>query len=151
MSRYLAVLVVGSALGTAHAAEVRDCAAANVDLRSLVTPVSKHSRTFYKGKVSVFEINQVEPACCAAGIAFVLPDSDSETGDLKCIAVTGLYRTNLGSARTSYDPAKGLLLLLPVTVNERGVDAAPLASTLHLRLNLKTSTVVIEKGGAATE
>ena len=44
--------------------------------RRSLRPSRKNSRTYKDDKVSVYAIDMVEPVCCAAGVAVVIPDVD---------------------------------------------------------------------------
>ncbi len=100
----------------ASALEVKSCEDANVGLTELIAPVGKNSRTYNDDKVSLYIIDMVEPVCCAAGVAVVIPDVEDELGGNKCLAVVGVASVQLDEAASEDDPAKGLLITIPTRV-----------------------------------
>ncbi len=63
-------------LTRSRALEVKSCEEAHVGLTTLIAPVAKNSRTYKDDKISVYAVDTVEPVCCAAGVAVVIPDVD---------------------------------------------------------------------------
>ncbi len=141
--KYLITLL---ALTTGFAAqagnEFVDCDEVGVGITSLIGTGPANARSFYNGAVSVYNIDEIEPACCSAGLAIVLPDVTSEIGDAKCVVTRHYSGIDISKAKTSYDPAKGLLLKVPTSLYNDG-DSVP-GPTVRIRINLKTSTVVFE-------
>jgi hypothetical protein len=136
----LRVFALLTGLLLAHAAnafEVKSCDDANVGVSELVTPAAKFSRTFKDDKISVYEVDTVEPACCSGGIAIVIPDVDNELGGNKCLAVVGVASVQLDEAD------KGVLLTIPTKQFNEGSDSVP-GPPLKLRVNLEKGSVVAE-------
>lgn len=127
----------------ANALELKSCEEANVGLTALIPPVAKNSRTYKDDKVSVYVIDMVEPVCCAAGVAVVLPDVSDETGNNQCLAVIGVASVQLDEATSEDDPAKGLLLTIPTRVFNEAADSAP-GAPLRLRINTDKGSVALE-------
>jgi len=123
--------------------EVRPCSDAGVDLRTLMTPVAKNSLSLYEGKVIVYNVDTIEPACCSSGIAVVLPDVKDEQGGNACMALTGYTSIDVTKAKRSYDAAKGMLLELPTQTRTDEGQPGPLVTT-KLRINLANSNVTLE-------
>jgi hypothetical protein len=88
-------------------------------------------------------VDTVEPVCCAAGVAVVMPDVADELGGNKCLAVVGVASVQLDEATTEDDPAKGLLLTIPTRVFNEASDSAP-GAPLKLRIDIDRGTMVAE-------
>lgn len=136
-------LLLTSFAAPSLAAEIRDCRNANVDLTSIVMPPSANVVTTYDGKVVLYNVDIIEPDCCSAAIAIVLPDVESELHISKCVAITGFREIDIVRAPRSYDPRRGLLIKVPTVVSTNNGDGAH-GPTLHIRINLATSSVELE-------
>ena len=122
---------------------VKPCDESGVDLRTLITPVAKNSIILYDGKVVVYNVDTIEPACCSSGIAVVLPDVKDESGGNACMASIGYTSIDVTKAKRSYDAAKGMLLELPTQTQTGEGQPGPVVTT-KLRINLANSNVTIE-------
>jgi hypothetical protein len=127
----------------AAALEVKTCDEAHVGLTELIAPVGKYSRTYKDDKVSVYVVDTVEPVCCAAGVAVVMPDVADELGGNKCLAVVGVASVQLDEATAEDDPVKGLLITIPTRVFNEASDSAP-GAPLKLRINVDQGTLAAE-------
>ncbi|MFN3622974.1 MAG: hypothetical protein ACK4TP_02840 [Hyphomicrobium sp.] len=127
----------------ASALEIKSCDEANVGLTELIAPVGKNSRTYKDDKVSLYVVDTVEPVCCAAGVAVVLPDLSDELGGNQCLAVVGVASVQLDEATTEDDASKGLLLTIPTRVFNEAADSAP-GEPIRLRVNAEKGTVALE-------
>ena len=127
----------------AIALEVKSCEDANVGLTELIAPVGKNSRTYKDDKVSLYVIDMVEPVCCAAGVAVVIPDVEDELGANKCLAVVGVASVQLDEAASEDDAAKGLLITIPTRVFNEAADSAP-GAPMKLRVNVEKGTLILE-------
>ena len=125
------------------ALELKSCEEANVGLTTLIAPVAKHSRTFKDDKISVYAVDTVEPVCCAAGVAVVIPDIADELGGNKCLAVVGVASVQLDEAVSEDDPAKGLLISIPTRVFNEASDSAP-GEPIKLRVDVEKGTLIVE-------
>jgi hypothetical protein len=125
------------------ALELKSCEEANVGLTTLIAPVAKHSRTFKDDKISLFAVDTVEPVCCAAGVAVVIPDVADELGGNKCLAVVGVASVQLDEAVSQDDPAKGVLISIPTRVFNEASDSAP-GEPIKLRIDVDTGTIIVE-------
>jgi len=145
MSRICFLLMIALLLlaEPAAALEVKTCDEAHVSLAELIAPVGKNSRTYKDDKVSVYVVDTVEPVCCAAGVAVVMPDVADELGGNKCLAVVGVASVQLDEATTEDDPAKGLLVTVPTRVFNETSDSAP-GAPLKLRINVDQGTLAAE-------
>ena len=75
MIRFVLVLLVLSA--PPYANEVRDCAEACIDLRTILKPVSKYSRAFYSGIDAMTAVTSYAPAKC---LLLTVPTSEYDHG-----------------------------------------------------------------------
>jgi hypothetical protein len=123
--------------------EVKTCEEANVGLTSIATPVGRNHALLYEGKVTVYNIDQIEPACCSKGIAVVLPDRGDPLGGALCIAVVGIGSVDATKSERRYDTARGLLLEMATQAfdDESRLRSGP---ALRLRIDLGKSTVSVE-------
>ncbi|MCZ7594370.1 MAG: hypothetical protein M5U16_05195 [Hyphomicrobium sp.] len=127
----------------ATALEVKSCEDANVGLTELIPPVDKNSRTYKDGKISVYALDTVEPVCCAAGVAIVIPDVADEVGGNKCLAVVGFASVQLDEAVIEDDPDKGLLMTIPTRVFSEAADSAP-GEPIRLWIDVDAGTLAAE-------
>ncbi len=127
----------------ALALEVKRCEEANIGLAQLIAPVGRNSRTYKDDKVSVYVVDTAEPACCAAGVAVVLPDAADELGGSKCLAVVGVASVQLDEAASEDDAAGGLLITIPTRVFNEAADSAP-GQPMKLRVDVERGTLTIE-------
>ena len=127
----------------ATALEVKSCEDARVGLTELIPPVGRNSRTYKEDKVSVYVVDTVEPVCCAAGVAVVIPDIEDELGGNKCLAVVGVASVQLDEAVAEDDPTAGLLITIPIRVFNEAADSAP-GAPLKLRVNIEKGTLIAE-------
>jgi hypothetical protein len=127
----------------AIALELKSCEEAHVGLTTLIAPVAKNSRTYKDDKISLYAVDTVEPVCCAAGVAVVIPDVADELGGNKCLAVVGVASVQLDEAVSEDDPAKGVLISIPTRVFNEASDSAP-GEPIKLRIDVDTGTVVVE-------
>ncbi len=127
----------------AAALEIKSCEDAHVGLTELIAPVASNSKTYKDGKISLYAVDTVEPVCCAAGVALVIPDISDETGGNQCLAVVGVASVQLDETTTEDDAQKGLLLTIPARVFNEAADSAP-GAPLKLRVNVDKGSVAIE-------
>lgn len=141
-----ALLMFSASWASAQDLQVQTCEEAGVDLTSLILPAAKNSRTFYKNDVGLFGIDQIEPVCCAVGVAITMPDPESEMGGIKkCFAILGYSGVDVSAAQAEYDERRGLDIRIPVRGYDpnRG-DYGP-QSPIRLRLNLKKGSISVLK------
>lgn len=143
MRAFLALIALSVLSASASALELKSCDDANIGLTTLIAPVAKNSRTFKDDKISVFAVDTIEPVCCAAGVAVVLPDVSDELGNNQCLAVVGVASVQLDEAVIEDDPAKGMLISIPTRVFSEAADSAP-GDPIRLRINVDKGTVALE-------
>ena len=136
-------LAVQACSGSAWAFEAKPCEDAGVGLASLVQPLARNHLVLYDGKVVVYNVDTIEPACCSGGVAVVVPDNDDPVGGSSCTAVIAIGSVDATKGKRSYDPSRGLLLTMPTRIfdGESGLKPGP---DLKLRIDLKASKVTIE-------
>lgn len=127
----------------AAALEIKSCDDAHIGLTELIAPVASNSKTYKDGKISLYAVDTVEPVCCAAGVALVIPDMSDETGGNQCLAVVGVASVQLDETTTEDDAQKGLLLTIPTRVFNEAADSAP-GAPLKLRVNVDKGAVALE-------
>lgn len=142
--RILIFMIASMLAHAAAAVEVENCDEASIGISSLVTPVADNTRSFYNGQVHVYRVDHLEPACCSAGVAIVMPDVKSEIGDSKCVVVKHLPGIDVRGAKASYDPSKGLLLSFPTSTYDPEKGHLQGGQPLNLRINLRDSSVKAE-------
>ena len=101
-------------------------------------------RSFYAGQVTLLALDTVEPACCAAGVAIVMPDAphgDEPVGP-RCWALTGYGEVDLRAARSRYDPRSGLTLTIPTSRYDAATGRAVAGEPIRLRINAARGTIV---------
>jgi hypothetical protein len=137
--------LLAAALWTQQAAalEIKSCDDAHVGLTELIAPVASNNKTYKDGKISLYAVDTVEPVCCAAGVALVIPDVSDETGGNQCLAVVGVASVQLDETTTEDDAQKGMLLTIPARVFNEAADSAP-GAPLKLRVNVDKGTVAFE-------
>jgi hypothetical protein len=144
-------LVALAVLGAtpAAAAVVRECDQ-TASAGMIVEPWEANSRTFYKGQVRLAWVDTGgEPVCCSSHLVVIFPDPRDETGGRACRLVSktadaGFQGVDMKAIKTSYEPAKGLGLAVPVTVPAPGGEGT-LKATLNLRLNLSIGALTVER------
>ncbi|MBC7986531.1 MAG: hypothetical protein H7X93_07655 [Sphingomonadaceae bacterium] len=135
--RSIAALILILMSGPVAAAELRNCGEAEIGIASVSPgPNNANIRQFYEGRVVVLALDQEEPACCAFGVAFLLPSGDGrdEPAFVQCQAVIGYAGLDVAGAQAAYDPARGLTLTIPAReyVHDTGGsrETAPLVVTI---------------------
>jgi hypothetical protein len=136
----LTVLIGQDAL----ALEVKECESNYIGINTIVWPLADNTRSFYNGQVQVYKVDYLEPACCSTGLAFVLPDVQSEIGDSKCVTVTGLSGVDVKNAKAAYNPNLGLLITFATRTYDHQNGGTLPGPLLKVRVNLKNSSVKIE-------
>jgi len=137
--RPFAVLLLLALPAPALAAELRDCDQAEIGIASVSPgPGNTNIRHFYEGRVTMLLLDREEPACCAFGVAFLLPSGDGreEPAFVQCQAVIGFAGLDVAGAHSAYDPARGLTLTIPAReyVPDTGGsrEIAPLVVTIDM-------------------
>ena len=149
MTQKLAACGLGAALlfvmpptaGAEEDVEITKPCPEQIGLSALYAPFAKHARTFYDGRVNVFNTDVVEPVARSKGLAFII--FDEEGGDT-CIYVGPFSSVSaIADAKVKYDDSKGLLL--EVKTGEYLADGPGVPKTpLKPRINAKAQTVTSE-------
>lgn len=128
-----------------YANQVVDCKDADVDLRSLVVPIADNARSFLNDEVQLYKIDQIEPACCAVGVAVVMTDAQSEVpGDTKCFAVLGYTDVSIAKTDIVFSRSRGTLLIIPATTyDHKSMTGEGIGTELILKLDLPNSSISI--------
>jgi len=139
----LAALAWPAAAG-AQRSELYSCEEAGVDLTSVSVGADLGGvRSFYEGRVTLFALDTVEPACCASGVAVVMPaepHGDEPVG-YACWAIKGVAAVDLRSARSSYDPRRGLTLTIPARDYDADTGATISGEPIRLRIDAGRGTI----------
>ena len=117
-----------------------ECGALELDLRSAAVGADLSGvRSFYRGDVTLFLIDRVEPACCSLGVAVVMPEQVEEgPGDVQCWAVSGYAGVDVRGATARYDAARGLMLTIPVQDYEPETGGTRRGEPIRLRIDART-------------
>ncbi len=116
------------------------------DMRNVVEPWEKNSRTYYRGRVRAVLADAIEPACCSVHLLLLMPDPESELGDCKCVAVNlgsgmGFSQLDFGELASSHDPATGLTLSFSHAIFDQELSRMGPTRRTSVRINLATNTV----------
>lgn len=132
------------------AATVRDCDGVTEAAFNIVEPWEASTRTFYQGRVRVALLDTGgEPACCSAHLLVLFyADDDPESFVCRLVSdrgATGFAGIDFKSLRTSYDPARGLLVSFGYSVFPLGGDGTGAERGLaKVRINVPAGTVAVE-------
>ncbi|MDP1738708.1 MAG: hypothetical protein Q8L23_14870 [Caulobacter sp.] len=135
----------------ALSAAVRECDGATEGAYNIVEPWEANSRTFYQGRVRVaFLDTGGEPACCS-GHLLVIFYADDNPESFTCRLVSesdgrGFAGIDFKGLRSSYDPARGLLLTFGYSAYpvDGGFDAGPTRGVARVRINIPAGAVTVE-------
>ncbi|WP_237153504.1 hypothetical protein [Oryzibacter oryziterrae] len=131
-------------LGLANPAMAfQSCADAGIGLESLVPPAASHSRYYFDNAVSLYVVDTIEPACCSAGLAVVLPDPESPQGDFQCLAILNYRGLDLENASETDEGDKGIVLEIPTGGTLQDADSQD-GRVLRLRITPEPYTVSVE-------
>ncbi|MDQ0464992.1 hypothetical protein QO010_002776 [Caulobacter ginsengisoli] len=154
MSRYLAAAAAVGLLAAATpalAVTVRDCDGRTEAAYNIVEPWETSSKTFYQGQVRVAYLDTGgEPACCSAHLLVLFFNQDEPGGGMTCRLVSaegdnGFAGIDFKSLKSSYDPARGLLLSFNYRVFPPGGDGSTLnRGVARVRVNVAGGAVTAE-------
>lgn len=120
---------------------------------NITEPWADHSRTFANGNIRVALLDTGgEPVCCAAHLLVLMPvGGQDEPVYRQCSVVSGaqglgFFTLDVAGIAASYDPARGLLLSVPLTHWTEAVEtgADPIADRMELRINQAAGTLALE-------
>lgn len=141
--------------GLAQAQVVQDCRDADriASPANIAEPWAEQSRTFADGAIRIALIDTGgEPVCCSAHLLVLSPaGGQDEPAYRACRIVSGsegqgFFDLDIPGTRASYDPARGLLLSVPVAHWTKAVELGrpPIWERMELRVNQATGTVDFE-------
>lgn len=151
MIRTFTTIVVLLLASTSHAQSLNECdwlASAN----NIWEPWEENTQTYANGVIRIAKIGTDDPACCTAHLLILSPDnSDPANWFRSCNILSGpsglgFNDVILENITASYDPAKGLLLSVPVEFYdpENEYTNPDLFKTIDVRINQATGLVVVE-------
>jgi len=116
----------------------------------IAEPWEDNTRTWANGAIRLAVLDTMgEPACCSVHLLVISPNLRADYGgQVVCNVVSaregelGWSDIDLRGARSSYDPARGLLIEVPVRNYVDGIDYRP--GTLRLRINQQIGAVGFE-------
>lgn len=141
MIRFAALLAL---LATPLAAqEVRDCGEM-ANAANIPEPWEAHTKSFANNRVRISVLDTIEPAAAAFQLLVLSPPFD-EVGGRQCKIIgsangLGFAGLTLDGNESSYDPAKGLTIGLPVRLYDAATGGF-LDSRLLVTLNQGTGAV----------
>ena len=123
--------------GQQRSCDSADANAGNIDW-------SEPTRTYANGNIRFIKLDIEEPACCAIFLMILYPAGDDPF--LSCTLVGrsdgfGWADLSLSEAGSSYDPAKGLTVTVPIRVFD-GEDFRD--ETLMVTINQSYGSVLVE-------
>jgi len=121
---------------------------------NILEPWDRFSRTFANGAVRGAQLPPGgEPVCCAQHLLVLAPSGNGSDGPVyrQCLVVSaqpgqGFYEVDVASIAASYDPARGLLLSVPVGHWHEGLEQGrpPIWEPMFVRINQATGQVTVE-------
>lgn len=121
---------------------------------NILEPWEANSRTFANGNIRIAILDTGgEPVCCAAHLLVLSPSGDGRDGPIyrQCRVVSaqpgqGFYQMDFTGLNASYDPARGLLVSVPVAHWHQGVETgqSPIWERMDIRINQATGAVTYE-------
>lgn len=117
--------------------------------RNILEPWEIHSRTYANGAIRVAVADTGgEPACCSSHLLVLSPSGDGRDDPVwrQCRIVSasagmGFFAVDVQGIVASYDPARGLLLSVPV---EHWVGDGSVPERMEVRVNQATGAVTVE-------
>lgn len=152
--RLLSALAVAAAAlpFSVQAQEISECGwVANP--ANILEPWSEFSRSFANGAIRIAVLDTAgEPVCCATHLLIIAPSApDNGPVYRQCFVASargsmGFYDIDFKGITASYDPARGLLLSVPVSYYHDGVGtgAPGIPDQIEIRIDQLTGTVVTE-------
>ena len=146
-----ALCLPGAALGQM----VQDCAASGyvVSPANLVEPWDTHSRTYADGAIRIAVLDTGgEPACCSAHLLVLYPAGGQDGPEYRACAIVsatkglGFLWVDIPGTTARHDPARGLLLSVPVTHWVDGVELGlpGRVDRMAVRIDLSAQSVTLE-------
>ncbi len=151
MIRIFTILIAVLFVSTSHAQSLNGCdwlsSAANI-----WEPWEDNTKTYANGAIRIAKIGTDDPACCTAHLLILSPGEPGPPGWIRSCNILsssnglGFNEVFLEDITTSYDPAKGLLLSVPIGFYdpENAYTDPDLFQTINVRINQATGTVTLE-------
>ncbi|WP_417599492.1 hypothetical protein [Pararhodobacter oceanensis] len=121
---------------------------------NIAEPWEVNSRTFANGNIRIALLDTGgEPVCCSAHLLVLSPSGNGSDGPVyrQCRVVSatagqGFYSMDIPGITASYDPARGLLVSVPVGHWHQGMDsgAGPIPGRMDIRINQANGAVYYE-------
>jgi len=121
---------------------------------NIVEPWEDNSRTYANGNIRVAWLDTGgEPVCCSSHLLILMPSGDGSNEPIyrQCRVASarpgeGFFSVDVAGINASYDPAKGLLLSVPIGHWHQGMEtgAPAIPDRMELRINQATGTVAFE-------
>ncbi|GAB4265187.1 MAG: hypothetical protein Kow0013_13100 [Pararhodobacter sp.] len=121
---------------------------------NIVEPWEQHSRTFANGNIRVAWLDTGgEPVCCSSHLLVLSPSGNGSDGPVyrQCRVVSarageGFFAVDVPGITATYDPARGLLLSVPVGHWHPAMEsgAPPIWERMDIRINQATGAVRYE-------
>ena len=151
-------LLIAAALlpvAPAMAQVVTDCADAGfiASPANIHEPWAEHSRSFANGAIRIAMLDTGgEPACCSSHLLVLSPAGGPDDPMYRACRVIsgadgmGFYWVDIPGTSASYDPARGLLLSVPVShwLGEGTDDSVSVVERMEVRINQARGTVEVE-------
>lgn len=151
MKSLLALMLLAA---PAAAQSVGDCGDWTV-AQNLPEPWENHTATYAEGQIRVAVLDTMEPAAAAMHLLVISPPLD-EAGGRQCKVVSlsggegrpsGFLNIDFGAREASYDPARGLVLSMPVEAFNPGTSAGE-QGELTVTINQSSGEVTAEVTGS---
>lgn len=153
MRLFPALAVAAAALPFCASAQVINECGWVASPANILEPWSEFSRSYANGAIRIAVLDTGgEPVCCATHLLIIAP-SAPDNGPIyrQCFVASaeggmGFYDIDVPGIIASYDPARGLLLSVPVSYYHDGIGtgAPGIPDRMELRINQATGTVVAE-------
>ncbi|MCL4675225.1 MAG: hypothetical protein KJZ59_04180 [Pararhodobacter sp.] len=121
---------------------------------NIVEPWDVNTRSFANGAIRVAWLDTGgEPVCCSSHLLILSPSGDGSDGPAyrQCLVASaqpgsGFHSVDVPGITASYDPARGLLLSVPIGHWHSGMEhgAGPIPDRMEIRINQATGSVTFE-------
>ena len=147
------LLLLANSLAASAQATISECDWP-ANLRNIVEPWDKHTRTFANGNIRIAHVDtDGEPVCCSSYLAILAPSgSDVALESRQCRLLTngnqisGFSWIRFQDITASYDAGLGLLISVPVDRYdfEGQSTSGTVPDTVHIRINQATGDIYTE-------
>lgn len=149
----LSVALVVPALAQAQVVQTCEAAGYIASPANIFEPWAEHSRTYANGAIRIAHLDTGgEPVCCASHLLVLSPAGGVDEPEYRACHVVsaggglGFNRVDIPGTTASYDPARGLLLSVPVWHWHDGMNQGrpAIVERMEVRINQAAGTVVVE-------